>query len=360
MALINSLTSRYIMLKIFLLVTFLIQSLYASNDLSKLLDSEQRLIKLYQQTVPSVVNVSNVKEFKDFFFGSGKAEVGAGTGFIWDDQGHIITNYHVVQDKRSQFMISFHNTKTQVQAKIVGVEPKLDIAVLKVDTLPSNTKPISIGSSQDLKVGQIAVAIGNPFGLDHTMTSGIVSALGRKIDGIGGVKINNMIQTNADINPGNSGGPLLNSSGEVVGMNTMIYSNSGTSAGLGFAVPIDSIKSVVPDLIKHGKVIRPAIGIVPLAEQYHNHFLPGEKGVVIAYVPEGSAADSVGLIGMRRDRMGRLHMGDIIKKVDGKKIDNLDDLFELLDKYKVGDKIKIEVKRDDGAAKTIDLVLQSS
>lgn len=332
----------------------------ASNDLSKLLDSEQRLIKLYQLSVPSVVNVSNVKEFNDFFFGSGKAEVGAGTGFVWDDQGHIVTNYHVVQDQSSQFMISFHNSKTQMQAKIIGVEPKLDIAVLKVDKLPKNVNPITIGSSYDLKVGQVAVAIGNPFGLDHTMTSGIVSALGRKIDGIGGVKINNMIQTNADINPGNSGGPLLNSSGEVIGMNTVIYSSSGSSAGLGFAVPMDSIKAVVPDLIKHGKVIRPAIGIVPLAEQYHNHFLPGEKGVVIAYVPEGSAGDKAGLIGMRRDRMGRLHMGDIIKKVDGKKIENINGLFELLEKYKVGEKISLEIKRDSGETKTIELLLQSS
>ncbi len=349
-------------MKFLILVSLLINShyLFSSNDVPKLLDTEQRLIKLYEQNVPSVVNVSNVKEFNDFFLGSGKAEVGAGTGFVWDDQGHIITNYHVVQDQSSQFMISFHNNKTQIQATIVGVEPKLDIAVLKVAKLPHALKPVVLGTSQDLKVGQIAVAIGNPFGLDHTMTSGIVSALGRKMDGIGGVKIHNMIQTNADINPGNSGGPLLNSSGEVIGMNTMIYSSTGSSAGLGFAVPIDSIKAVVPDLIKHGKVIRPALGIVPLAEQYHNHFLPGEKGVVVAYVPENSAAEKAGIRGMRRDRMGRLYMGDIIKKVDDKKINDIDDLFQLLEKYKVGDKVKIEIKRDNGEAKTITLDLQST
>lgn len=335
-------------------------NLFAANDVGKLLDSEQRLIKLYQNSVPTVVNVSNIKEFSDFFFGSAKAEVGAGTGFIWDDQGHIVTNYHVVQDTRSQFLISFHNNKNQVQAKIIGIEPKLDIAVLKVEKLPANVKPINLGTSSDLKVGQIAVAIGNPFGLDHTMTAGIVSALGRKIDGIGGVKINNMIQTNADINPGNSGGPLLNSSGEVIGMNTMIYSNSGTSAGLGFAIPIDAIKNVVPDLIKHGKVIRPAIGIVPLAAFYHNHFLPGEKGVVISYVPEGSAAEKVGLKGMRRDRMGRLHMGDIIRKIDSSKVETIDDLYEVLEKYKVGDKVNIEIKKDDGEISTITLTLQST
>lgn len=339
---------------------FNLHYLLASNDLPKLLDSEQRMIKLYQQNVPSVVNVSNIKEFNDFFLGSSKEEVGAGTGFIWDDQGHIVTNYHVVQDQRSQFMISFYNSKIQIQATIVGVEPKLDIAVLKVEKLPSGLKPISIGSSQDLKVGQIAVAIGNPFGLDYTMTSGIVSALGRKIDGIGGVKIHNMIQTNADINPGNSGGPLINSNGEVIGMNSLIYSSTGSSSGLGFAVPIDSIKSVVPDLIKHGRVIRPALGIVPLAEQYHNHFLPGEKGVVVAYVPDESAADKSGLRGMRRDRMGRLHMGDIIKKIDDKKVDDLDELFQLIEKYKVGDKINVEVKRDNGEVKTFSLILQSS
>lgn len=333
---------------------------FAANDFSKLLDSEQRLIKLYQSSVPSVVNVSNIKEFNDFFFGSGKAEVGAGTGFIWDDQGHIVTNYHVVQDNSSQFLISFHNNKTQVQAKVIGVEPKLDIAVLKVEKLPNGAKPITIGTSHDLKVGQFAIAIGNPFGLDHTMTSGIVSALGRKIDGIGGVKINNMIQTNADINPGNSGGPLLNSLGEVIGMNTMIYSTTGNSAGLGFAVPIESIKSVVPDLIKHGKVIRPALGIVPLAAMYHNHFLPGEKGVVISYVPEGSAAEKAGLKGMRRDRMGRLHMGDIIKKIDGVKVESIEDLMGILEKYKIGDRVKVEVKRDSGELQTISLTLQST
>lgn len=344
-----------------LLVWNLFSSLvFSSNDVSKLLDSEQRLIKLYQNAVPSVVNVSNIKEFNDFFFGSAKEEVGAGTGFIWDDQGHIVTNYHVVQDSSSQFLISFHGNKTQVQAKVVGVEPKFDIAVLKVDKLPNNVRPVSIGSSHDLKVGQFAIAIGNPFGLDHTMTSGIVSALGRKIDGIGGVKINNMIQTNADINPGNSGGPLLNSLGEVIGMNTMIYSSTGTSAGLGFAVPIESIKTVVPDLIKHGKVIRPALGIVPLAAMYHNHFLPGEKGVVISYVPDGGAADKAGLKGMRRDRMGRLHMGDIIKKIDAHKVESIDDLVEILDKYKIGDKVKIEVKRDGGETETLSLILQST
>lgn len=343
-----------------LLIILISPLLFASNEIAKLLDTEQRLIKLYQQNVPSVVNVSNIKEFNDFFLGTGKAEVGAGTGFVWDNLGHIVTNYHVVQDQKSQFLISFHNSNKQVEARIVGVEPKLDIAVLKVEKLPPNLKPITLGSSQDLKVGQIAVAIGNPFGLDHTMTSGIVSALGRKIDGIGGVKIHNMIQTNADINPGNSGGPLLNSSGELIGMNTMIYSNSGTSAGLGFAIPIDSIKTIIPDLIKHGKVIRPALGIVPLAEQYHQHFLPGEKGIVIAYVPDDSAAAKAGLRGMRRDRMGRLYMGDIIKKIDKIKIESVDDLFQLLEKYKVGDKITVEIKRDNNETKTLFLYLQSS
>ena len=333
---------------------------FASNDILKLLDTEQRLISLYQQAVPAVVNVSNIREFNDFFYGSKKTEVGAGSGFIWDDQGHIITNYHVVQDSNSQFMIAFYGQKNQVQAKVIGVDAKLDIAVLKVDKLPSNVKPISVGTSHDLNVGQVGIAIGNPFGLDHTMTSGIISALGRKIDGVGGVKINNMIQTNADINPGNSGGPLLNSSGEVIGMNTLIYSNTGSSSGLGFAVPIDSIKEVVPDLIKHGKVIRPALGIVPLPEQYQDHFAPAEKGVVIAYVPENSSAAVAGLQGMRRDRMGRLYMGDVIKKIDKNKIDNIEDLYDALSKYKIGNSVILEIKRDNGKTIKISLELQSS
>jgi S1-C subfamily serine protease len=258
-------------------------------------------------------------------------------------------------------MISFYKTKEQMEAKVVGVEPKLDIAVLKVKSLPPGTKSMLKGKSANLQVGQMSFAIGNPLGLDYTFTTGVLSALGRKIDGIGGVKITNMIQTDAAINPGNSGGPLLNSSGELIGMNTMIFSASGTSAGLGFAVPVDSISRVVPDLIKYGKIIRPALGIVPLPEQYLAHLGLDQKGVVIAAIPEGSNASKAGLRGMRRDRRGQIFMGDIITKIDGQEVNSLDSVFEILEKYKIGDVVKLTIIRE-GEKKplVVSLKLQST
>ncbi len=330
------------------------------NALASLLPSEKQLINVYEQTVPSVVNVSNVITVQDFFLGAPQQrESGAGSGFVWDDQGHIVTNFHVVQNQRSEYYISFHGSKEQVKAKIVGVEPKLDIAVLKVDKIPAKTKAISVGQSKGLAVGQMAIAIGNPFGLDHTMTSGIISALGRSITGIGGVKINDMIQTDAHINPGNSGGPLMNSQGELIGMNTMIYSSSGSSAGLGFAVPVDAIKNTVPQLIEHGKVIRPALGISPLPDHYRRQLIGDDQGVVIGYVLEGSPAEKAGLKGMRRTRTGRLMIGDIILKIDKHDVNSLDDIFQVLSQYKIGDTVQLSIKDDSGQVKRVPLKLQA-
>ena len=323
---------------------------------------DNNFISIYKNSVPTVVNVTNVKKFRDFLFGETvERETGGGSGFIWQDDGYIVTNFHVVQDPNATFMISFYKTKEQFEAKVVGVEPKLDIAVLKVKSLPPGTKSIIKGRSSTLQVGQMAFAIGNPLGLDYTFTSGVISALGRKIDGIGGVKITNMIQTDAAINPGNSGGPLLNSSGELIGMNTMIFSASGTSAGLGFAVPVDSINRVVPDLIKHGKIIRPALGIVPLPEQYLAQLSKVPKGLVVAAVPEGSTAEKAGLKGMRRDRRGNIFMGDIITKINNDPVESIDDVFDILDKYKIGDVVKLTVTRE-GETKPviINLKLQST
>jgi S1-C subfamily serine protease len=331
-----------------------------SKSSNNLLEVEKKRISIYENTVPSVVNVSNLLISRDYFFGiPHEQEAGAGSGFVWDKEGHIVTNFHVVSNKRAQFMITFHKDKKPYKAKIVGEEPKLDIAVLKVEGLPKNIKPIQVGKSSDLKVGQMAIAIGNPFGLDHTMTSGIISALGRKMDGIGGVKIHDMIQTDADINPGNSGGPLLDSSGKLIGMNTMIYSRSGSSAGLGFAVPVDSIAEVVPQLIKHGKVIRPYLGITPLPAQYRDQMVFGQKGVVIATVLENGPADKAGLKGMRRDRWGRMYLGDTILEIEGKEVNSLDDIFQLLKKRKIGDSVKVKIKTDGGKTKTIKVVLDS-
>lgn len=336
----------------------------SKNSTEHLLESEKRRIKIYEESVSSVVNVSNLQTVRSgsFFGMPEQREMGAGTGFVWDDQGHIVTNFHVVRDEKSKFMISFYNQKDPVEAKIVGVEPKLDIAVLKVKKLPKGVKPIKVGSSHDLKVGQGTIAIGNPFELDYSMTSGIVSALGRKIDGIGGVKIHNMIQTDASINPGNSGGPLLNMNGLLIGMNTLIFSPSRASAGLGFSVPVDSINRVVPDLIKHGKVIRPGLGISPLPESYRQYLgsrIFGKKGVIVASVEPSSAADIAGIKGMRRDRRGRIYLGDTILEIEGKEVNSLDDIFQLLQNYKIADTIKVKIQNDEGQKKTLKVKLKA-
>ena len=320
------------------------------REMSDLLESEKRVINVYQAVVGSVVNVSNIRLADNFFYGTVEVPQGSGSGFIWDDKGHIVTNFHVVQGG-DNFVVTFHDDKKQYRAQVVGVAPKKDIAVLKLVEMPKKLKPVSVGSSKDLLVGQSAMALGNPFGLDHSISRGIISALGRKIQGIGGVKIHDMIQTDAAINQGNSGGPLLNSKGEVIGMNTMIFSTSGSSSGLGFAVPVDTIKRYVPQLIKHGKIIRPGLGVGILEEQVASRYV-GDKGAAISFVdPEGAAAKA-GLRGMMRDSFGRIYIGDVITKIGDKKVSSLDDIYHALDEFKIGDEVDIEFLREGKKKKT--------
>lgn len=311
-----------------------------------LLEVEKRTISIYQNSVPAVVNVTNVKTANNFFYGRiEEIPQGSGTGWVWDTNGHIVTNFHVVNGG-SSFIITFHNDKKQYRAKVVGTSPKNDIAVLKLEEMPKNFKALKLGSSENLQVGQSSFAIGNPFGLDHSLTTGVISALGRQIDGIGGVKINNMIQTDAAINQGNSGGPLLNSNGEVIGMNTMIFSTSGASAGLGFAVPSDTIARDVPQLIQFGKVIRPGLGIGILDQRIRERYF-GSKGAAVSFVDPDGAAGAAGLKGMTKDKYGRIYPGDVILKVAGKEVNNLNDVFYALESHKIGDKITIEYLRND-------------
>lgn len=312
---------------------------------AELLELEKRIIKIYQENVPSVVSVANLKIAKNFWYGE-EVEVpqGAGTGFVWDSNGHIVTNFHVVNGGNS-FVVTFQGDPTQYKASLVGASPKNDIAVLKLTKMKSNIKKLQLGSSQDLRVGQLALAIGNPFGFDHSISRGIVSALGRKMDGVGGVKIHDMVQTDAAINQGNSGGPLLDSSGRVIGVNTLIVSGSGSSAGLGFAVPIDTVKRVVPELIKFGKVIRPGLGISVLDDFVRDRYV-GKKGVALSYVdPEGSAGRA-GLKGMMRDRFGRVFLGDIILAIDSYEVNSRDDIYHALGKYKIGDTVTLHYIRE--------------
>ncbi len=321
--------------------------------LAQLTEDEKNTIEVVKKAQNSVVFITNIQLVRDFFSWTEEAiPRGSGSGFVWDDQGHIITNYHVIEDG-DLFNITLPNQEER-QAKLVGKEPNKDIAVLKIEGSLKGLYPIKIGTSSNLQVGQKVIAIGNPFGFDHTVTTGIVSALGRSMPGAGGVTIRDMIQTDAAINPGNSGGPLLNSAGELIGMNTMIVSRSGASAGIGFAIPVDTIKKIVPQIIKYGRVIRPGLGISLLSDRYGKRL--GIQGVVIYEVPPDSEAYQKGLRGLTRNRLGRLVIQDIIIEIDGKKIRSYDDLYNLLDDYKIGDKVKVTVERD-GKSRTVELTL---
>ena len=295
-----------------------------------------------------------------FHFDTREIPVGAGSGFVWDDRGYIVTNFHVVA-RGGNFVISFHKDKKQYEAKVVGAEPKKDIAVLKLVKKPSRLHPVSVGTSQSLKVGQKALAIGNPFGLDHTITQGIISALDRKIQGIGGVEIHQMIQTDCSINPGNSGGPLLNSSGQLIGMNTAIYSKSGSSAGVGFAVPVDTIKRLVPQLIQYGKVQKPGLGILLFDDSTERHIKSVygiRRGLIIKSVLPGGAAEKVGLKGMSRNQRNYV-LGDVILEVDKKKVNSYNDIYHALDNKKIGDRVSIKFLRGN-KNKTLALKLGKS
>lgn len=338
--------STLLLFKIFilsLLVSFINPSSENDAEYSK---EEQINIDIFKNNVDKVVNVSTIiKRSNGFFMDETQIPAGAGTGFVWSNDGYIVTNFHVVQNG-NEFQISFHSDKNTYMAKLVGVEPKKDIAVLKLTKSPKDLSPVTLGSSTNLKVGQKTFAIGNPFGLDHTMTTGIVSAVGRKVEGIGGVKIHDMIQTDAAINPGNSGGPLLDSKGQLIGMNTQILSGSGTSSGVGFAVPVNTIKRIVPQIIQHGKVIRPGLGIVLLPDHIKYRFKI-EKGIVISSIGEGSAAEKVGLQGITQDQWGRVYIGDVILKIGGTEVNSFDDIYHALDNYKIGDSVEIEYLREE-------------
>jgi S1-C subfamily serine protease len=343
------------MIRHFFLCIFLSVSGHAETTL---LEVEQKTIQIYRQALPAVVNVSNIKVARDYFYGSMEVPQGAGSGFVWDDKGHIVTNFHVVQGG-DNFVVSFHNDPKKYPATLVGVEPKKDTAVLKLKEMPKSLTPIKVGSSKQLVVGQMTFAIGSPFGLDHSLTTGIVSAIGRKIDGIGGVKIHDMIQTDAAINMGNSGGPLLDSSGSLIGMNTMIFSTSGSSAGLGFAVPVDAVKMVVPQLIQHGKIIRPGLGVVILPDHLRERLgTKVSEGAVLSYVDEDGAAGRAGLKGMMQDRFGRVFVGDVLIDIDGKKVKSLDDIYHVLESYKIGDTITLKVWRE-GKTRAVRVKLQA-
>ena len=312
---------------------------------SHLLPDERNTIEIAHRLSPSVVNISNLQLARvGGFFNYNVTEVpaGSGTGFVWDEQGHVVTNFHVIKDA-DKLTVSFRDGST-APAKIIGVEPRKDVAVLLIASKKRNFASLPLANSNELIVGQKAIAIGNPFGLDQTVTVGIVSALGRAIPGIGGVTIRDMIQTDAAINPGNSGGPLLDSRGYLVGMNTMIYSESGSSAGIGFAVPSNTIKSVVTQLIRYGRVKLPGLGILRFDDSVLRRL--DIEGVLIRSVVEGGGAAKAGLRGTLRNKRGEIVLGDIIVAIDDKKILNYDELYSMLETKEIGQSVKVTYLRD--------------
>jgi S1-C subfamily serine protease len=322
---------------------------------AQLLEDERNTIEIVKKNKNSVVFITNIGLVRDWFFNEEKVAKGSGSAYIWDDKGHIVTNFHVIEDG-TEFTVTLPNQE-QRAAKLVGKDATKDVAVLQIQGSLKDLVPVKVGLSKDLQVGQKVIAIGNPFGFDHTVTTGIVSALGRKMLGAGDVTIRDMIQTDASINPGNSGGPLLNSSGEIVGMNTMIISPSGSSSGVGFAIPVDTIKQVVPELIRYGKVVRPDVGVSLLPDQYNQRF--GIKGAAVWEVPSGSAAAKAGLSGLSRDRFGRLLLGDVIVGLDEAKIGSYDDLYSALEAHKIGDIVTLTVDRG-GKARKVRITLVKS
>lgn len=350
-------SANLIILFIFLMSSNLYAETVIKSEPTMMLENERNSINVFQNAVDSVVNVSNMRKARTIFnMDVTEVEAGTGSGFVWNKDGFIVTNFHVV-DGGDSFLITFRNDKKQYRSKLIGADPKKDIAVLKLFESPINLKPIVLGDSKSLQVGQKSLAIGNPLGFDHSLTTGSVSALERSIKGYGGVSINGMIQTDAAINPGNSGGALLDSQGKIIGINTMIFNGAGASAsaGLGFAIPIDIVKKIVPQLIQYGKVIRPGLGIAVLEDLYAARFGLRE-GVMIKFVdPKGPSAKA-GLRGITQNHNGEFYFGDIINSIDSSPIKNYDDLFTIIDKYKIGDVVKIKFIRDN-KEKTIEIKL---
>jgi len=308
---------------------------------------EQNNIEVYKATSPGVVYIQSTTTVRDFFGMFERPVEGAGSGSIIDEQGNILTNYHVIADAE-KLTVSF-GTGKNYPAKVVGRDPDTDLAVIRLLETPKEALTIvPMGDSDKLIVGQKVLAIGNPFGLDRTLTTGVISGLQRPIRAQNRRQIEGAIQTDASINPGNSGGPLLDSHGRMIGINSQIESPSGASAGVGFAIPINIAKRVVPELIKNGQVRRPKLGIVPRdVETLQNQVrLPVTSGVLIWQVQPGGPAANAGLRGMVQTEDGDIELGDIIVGLDGEKINNNDELYRALNKHQLGDSVSVEVFRN--------------
>ncbi|MBN1361460.1 MAG: trypsin-like peptidase domain-containing protein [Sedimentisphaerales bacterium] len=319
-----------------------------------LAQDEQSTIELFRRASPSVVYITSLRVGRDFSFNVLKIPQGAGSGFVWDANGYIVTNYHVIQNAQAaDVTLADHSTWP---AELVGTEPDKDLAVLKIQAPPGRLPAIAVGTSSDLEVGQKVFAIGNPFGFDQTLTTGVISGLGREIESVTNRPIAGVIQTDAAINPGNSGGPLLDSAGRVIGINTAIVSPSGAYAGVGFAVPIDAVNRIVPQLIRDGRVRKAGLGITP-AEDAVARRVGVREGVLVLNVARASAAEQAGLRPTRVDARGAIVLGDVIVAIDGDPVRELRDLYRILDTHEVGDIVRLRLRRSGGEV-NVDVTLQ--
>lgn len=305
-------------------------------------EDEANTTEIFEKASPAVVYVTNTA-LRRSLFSLNVQEIprGSGTGFIWDKSGLIVTNFHVIAGAH-RLTVTLPD-RSEHAAQVIGVAPEKDLAVLRIESPPKGLSTLPLGDSSELTVGRKVLAIGNPFGLDTTLTTGIVSALGREIRAAGNRKIRGVIQTDAAINPGNSGGPLLNSLGQLVGVNTAIYSPSGASAGIGFAIPVNTVKDVVPQLISYGRILRPIIGVELASDRWIKR--NRVKGVPVVRAFPGLPADQAGMKGAYRNQYGDIILGDIITAVGKRKVRNQDDYFSALEKHQPGDVVEIHTSR---------------
>ncbi len=327
------------------------REIVARGDLA---EDEKSTIALFKQAAPSVVHITTLAGLRQDplslnVFGIPQ---GTGSGFIWDKQGYVVTNYHVIESAGAAKVTLTDGSEWD--ARLVGVAKDKDVAVLKIDASEDKLSPIRLGTSADLQVGQKGFAIGNPFGLDQTLTTGVISGLGREILSVTKRPIQGVIQTDAAVNPGNSGGPLLDSAGLLIGVNTAIYSPSGASVGIGFAVPIDTVKWIVPQLIRHGKVERIGIGLTPLDDQSAARFRL--SGAVVGEVTPNGPAARAGIQPALATRNGYIRCDHIVA-INGKTVNNAIDYYRILDQLKAGDTVKLTINRD-GVEKTVPVTLE--
>ena len=322
---------------------------------------EATTIALFEAASPSVVHISTLRRqaVRRGFFRTNVLEIpeGSGSGFLWDDQGNVVTNYHVLQGG-NEFVVRL-NDQSEYRARIVGGSPEYDLAVIHIDAPRAALVPIPVGTSRELRVGQKTFAIGNPFGLDQTLTTGVVSGLEREILSVGGTPIRGVIQTDAAINPGNSGGPLLDSAGRLVGVNTAIKSPSGAYAGVGFAVPVDTVNRIVPQILRKGHARRGGLGV----ELAHSSIARrmGWRGALVDRLLPDSAAERAGLQDTQRGPSGELRYGDLIIGLDGQAIETNEDLQERLQGFEPGETVELELVRDpsgEAARKKVTLQLR--